>query len=269
MTFEEFAAARLRAVLRFAAVLTGDLGLAEDVVQEVLPSAQAVGRSMLTAYSTADGTVLYTTQTGFNRGVLVDVSQDWSWPAQPVTGQREIWRERVAARAGRDKPLLLSEDDSFDYTATSSSTYKTRGTLTVVCYPTPGSRGGCGYNDTNTPAGTWSQHVGLFPDRHPELGDPSPSSLAHEIAKGQWRVTRRAWLNGQRAILLTETAKGSYEPLPTLLWVNERTFLPLRMINGQGRKMWAQEDWHFLAPTKQNLANLHVTIPPGYHRSAG
>jgi RNA polymerase sigma-70 factor (sigma-E family) len=36
MTFEEWAAARLAAVLRFAAVLTGDRGLAEDVVQEVL-----------------------------------------------------------------------------------------------------------------------------------------------------------------------------------------------------------------------------------------
>ena len=36
MTFEEFAAARLPAVLRFAAVLTGERGLAEDVVQEVL-----------------------------------------------------------------------------------------------------------------------------------------------------------------------------------------------------------------------------------------
>jgi RNA polymerase sigma-70 factor (sigma-E family) len=36
LTFEEFAAARLPAVLRFAAVLTGDRSLAEDVVQEVL-----------------------------------------------------------------------------------------------------------------------------------------------------------------------------------------------------------------------------------------
>jgi DNA-directed RNA polymerase specialized sigma24 family protein len=35
VTFEEFAAARLPAVLKFAAVLTGDRGLAEDVVQEV------------------------------------------------------------------------------------------------------------------------------------------------------------------------------------------------------------------------------------------
>jgi len=36
MTFEEFAATRLPAVLRFAGVLAGDRALAEDVVQEVL-----------------------------------------------------------------------------------------------------------------------------------------------------------------------------------------------------------------------------------------
>jgi DNA-directed RNA polymerase specialized sigma24 family protein len=36
MTFEEFTVERLPAVMRFAGVLTGDRGLAEDVVQEVL-----------------------------------------------------------------------------------------------------------------------------------------------------------------------------------------------------------------------------------------
>jgi RNA polymerase sigma-70 factor (sigma-E family) len=36
MTFEEFAATRLDAVVRFATVLTNDRGLAEEVVQEVL-----------------------------------------------------------------------------------------------------------------------------------------------------------------------------------------------------------------------------------------
>ena len=56
---------------------------------------------------------------------------------------------------------------------------------------------------------------------------------------------------------------------PTLLWVNEHTFLPLRMINGQGRKIWAQDDWHCLAPTKQHLAMLREPIPPGYPRSKG
>jgi RNA polymerase sigma-70 factor (sigma-E family) len=41
MRFEEFAAAGLPAVLRFAGVLTGDRALAEDVVQEVLLRAYA------------------------------------------------------------------------------------------------------------------------------------------------------------------------------------------------------------------------------------
>jgi RNA polymerase sigma-70 factor (sigma-E family) len=41
MTFEEFAVARLPALLRYAVVLTGDRGLAEDVVQEVLARAHS------------------------------------------------------------------------------------------------------------------------------------------------------------------------------------------------------------------------------------
>ncbi|MBP2323691.1 RNA polymerase sigma-70 factor (sigma-E family) [Kibdelosporangium banguiense] len=36
MTFDEFMTARLPALLRYAAVLTGDVHLAEDIVQEVL-----------------------------------------------------------------------------------------------------------------------------------------------------------------------------------------------------------------------------------------
>ena len=36
MTFEEYAASRLDRLFRFSAVLTGDRGLAEDIVQEVL-----------------------------------------------------------------------------------------------------------------------------------------------------------------------------------------------------------------------------------------
>ena len=41
MTFEEYAAVRLPALLRYAAVLTGDRDLAQDVVQEVLTRVHA------------------------------------------------------------------------------------------------------------------------------------------------------------------------------------------------------------------------------------
>jgi RNA polymerase sigma-70 factor (sigma-E family) len=46
MTFEEFADARLPAVLRFANVLTADHALAQDVVQEVLIRAHARWRKI-------------------------------------------------------------------------------------------------------------------------------------------------------------------------------------------------------------------------------
>jgi DNA-directed RNA polymerase specialized sigma24 family protein len=46
MTFEEFAADRLPAVLRFAAVLTGDRALAEDLAQEVLIRAHSRWRKI-------------------------------------------------------------------------------------------------------------------------------------------------------------------------------------------------------------------------------
>lgn len=46
MTFEEFAVDRLPGVLRFAAVVTGDRALAEDLVQEVLIRAHARWRKI-------------------------------------------------------------------------------------------------------------------------------------------------------------------------------------------------------------------------------
>ena len=119
----------------------------------------------------------------------------------------------------------------------------------------------CGYGNTETPSGTWSLHHGRFMNPNPGLNDLRPAALAQEIAKGQWRVTGRTHLNGQQAIQLTETPAGIYQPLPTLLWVNARTYLPLRMIQGVNRPVWGQIDWYFLKPTAANLALLRVPIP--------
>ncbi len=46
MTFEEFAAERLPGLLRFAAILTGDRALAEDLAQEVLIRAHSRWRKI-------------------------------------------------------------------------------------------------------------------------------------------------------------------------------------------------------------------------------
>lgn len=74
-------------------------------------------------------------------------------------------------------------------------------------------------------------------------------------------------MSGQPAIVLTETKTGHYQPLPTVLWVNTRSFLPLRMNQGAGRSGHALLDWHYLKPTAANLELLRVPIPAGYPRS--
>jgi hypothetical protein len=228
-----------------------------------LPSAALVGKAMLTAFSAADGDILYSVQTGTNRGVVVDIYRDWSWPAQPVTGRQERYRNAFSQRTSRTAPLKLTEGDGFVYITPPADWNYTYGQLMVVCYAGTGQTG-CGYGNTETPPGTWSLHSGRFVNPHPGLNDLQPAALAREIAQGQWRVTGRTHLKGQEAIELTETPAGSYQPLPTLLWVNARTHLPLRMIQGANKPVWDQFDWYFLKPTAANLALLRVPIPAGY-----
>jgi hypothetical protein len=196
-----------------------------------------VGKAMLTAFSAANDDILYSTQTGTNRGVLVDVYRDWSWPAQAVPGQQKRWRGAFSQRISRAKPLKLTEDDGFTYTAPPASANKVYGQLTVVCYAGTGQTG-CGYGNTETPAGTWSLQHGQFVNPNPGLDDLSHAALAREIIKGLWRVTRRTRVDGQQAIELTETPARHYQPLPTLLWVNAHTYLPLRMISTARWSRW-------------------------------
>jgi RNA polymerase sigma-70 factor (sigma-E family) len=93
MTFEEFAAARLPAVLRFAGVLTGDRALAEDVVQEVLIRVHAHWSQI----GPMDRPELYV------RKMIVNEFLSW---------RRRSWR-LVPAGQGRDIDDRLCPDHAF------------------------------------------------------------------------------------------------------------------------------------------------------------
>jgi RNA polymerase sigma-70 factor (sigma-E family) len=95
MTFEEFAAARLPAVLKFAAVLTGDRGLAEDVVQEVLIRAN----SRWQAIACLDRPEAYV------RKMIVNEFLSW---------RRRSWR-LVPSGAGTDVDGRPTPDPAADY----------------------------------------------------------------------------------------------------------------------------------------------------------
>jgi hypothetical protein len=234
--------------------------------QTGLPSAASVGKAMLTAYTAANDEILYAMETGINDGVTVDVYQDWSMPAQPVTGQPERWRNQFSQRLSRTAPLKLTEDDGFDYIVPPAQANYVDGQLTVVCYSGTG-QSGCGYGNTETLPGTWAKYHGRFVNVNPGLDDLSPASLAREIAAGQWRVIGRTHLDGQLALELSETSMGSYRPLPYYLWVNAHSYLPLRMVQGAGASVSGVNTWSFLKSTPVNLNLLNVPVPSGYPRS--
>lgn len=91
MTYEEFAGARLPALLRYAVMLTGDPHLAQDLVQETMVRVQLNwGR-----VSRADA------PEGYVRRMLTNQFLDW---------RRTSWWKRVLLRADQDDAAAVSAD---------------------------------------------------------------------------------------------------------------------------------------------------------------
>jgi hypothetical protein len=235
-----------------------------------LPSAALVGKAMLTAYSAAARDIIYQREIGVVHGRVMDEYQIWDWPAQPVFGQRALERDRYAQRTPASvKALTLVEDSTVVYTIPWPATRSETLQVTDVCYP---GTGGCGWGGALTPNGTWSRASIRSAPMTSALAPGeflNPATIAHGIIAGQWRVVGRTRLGGQPAIELSETSKGKDRllPLPVLLWVNARTYLPIRCTSGVGSASVSEWDYAYLPPTPANLALLRVPIPRGYPRS--
>jgi RNA polymerase sigma-70 factor (sigma-E family) len=95
MTFEEWATGRLGAMLRFAAVLTGDRALAEDVVQEAL----------IRAHRRWEAIARLDRPEAYIRKMVVNEYLSW---------RRRSWR-LVPAGAGTDAGGQLAPDHAADH----------------------------------------------------------------------------------------------------------------------------------------------------------
>jgi hypothetical protein len=224
---------------------------------------------MLTAFNAAGDDLVYVTRDYFGSGRLIQADRTWSWPAVPSPGQVQYNRDAFSATP-RDAseataPLKLTEDDGYTTVTPQPSRYGQNelARLITVCYAGTGQTG-CGWGRFDTPAGTWSQHTAVMPyiDFTP---DPRGADLARQIARGQWRIVGHTRLRGQPAIKLAQTSSGSYQGHPVYLWVSTASYLPLRMIWGASGS--ETDNWYYLPPSKANLAQLRVPIPPGYPRS--
>lgn len=91
MTYEEFAGARLPALLRYAIMLTGDPHLAQDLVQETMVRVQLNWRRV----SRADA------PEGYVRRMLTNQYLDW---------RRTSWWKRVLLRAEPDEAASVTAD---------------------------------------------------------------------------------------------------------------------------------------------------------------
>jgi hypothetical protein len=236
-----------------------------------LPSAAPLGKAMLAAFDAASGDILYSTEVDTNKGQLVDTYQDWNWPAQPVPGQPARWRDLLYAQTVlfSGKPVLPVEDYTVSYLSPSPTATNVASRITMVCYR---AHNGCGLGNTEVRAGTWAEFGHQIPAFAVASGVGaggifSPATLAQGIAKGQWRVLRRTRLDGQPAIVLISTPSGPIGgPLPFLLWVSARTYLPVKYHAGSGEST-SSGIFAYLRPTPANMALFRVPIPRGYPRS--
>ena len=235
-----------------------------------LPAATAVAKAMLTAFGSVSGEVEYETQTDLAHGATVDVYRNWSWPAQPVPGQRQIGRTLFSGGSPACPAVKPIEDRQVAFITPAGDVGAVRGQVTMVCFRDSGQTG-CGYGHAGTPVGTWSRFTAQVYSMS-DVGTGgvfNPVTLVRGIAAGAWRVVGRTRLDGQRAIELSETGRGTdiIEPMPARLWVNAQTYLPIRLVSGAASTGMAVEDFSYLPATPANLALLRVPIPAGYPRS--
>jgi hypothetical protein len=115
---------------------------------------------------------------------------------------------------------------------------------------------------------TWGEwhHANMY------LGFPvNPAGIRRELASGSLHLIGRTTLRGRPAIELgMTTSSASRGPLRVTtahLWVDARTYLPMRELLKFSDGKQDLSDFTFLPPTAANLAKLKPVIPAGYHRS--
>jgi hypothetical protein len=229
-----------------------------------------VAKAMLTAFSAAADDIVVQRVADFYKGSPSGTTRMWNWPATPVPGKIEYTRTSYnipPVKGVGGAGMRLREDLGYTTVVPPASVYgqNAYARVIVVCYAGSG-RDACGYGRANVAPGTWWMRTGMlgYMDFTPT---PSGAELAREIARGEWRILGHTRLRGQPAIKLAETRAGHDRPLPVTLWVSTATYLPLRMVWLSGSKTGEIDNWDYLPPTKANLAQLRMPIPPGYPRS--
>jgi hypothetical protein len=213
-----------------------------------VPTPGEVRDAILTAFSGVGGDIFYNKITEIYSGKMAKwngVSQSWAYPLQPQAGQKAYVRYLVVPSSPGQ------EDDSELIWTEPSASKQGIPTKTEVIDVQYGNR-------------TWSVTSSQVAVQS-ETGDLQ--ALRDSIANGKLTVVRKTVIDGQTVLELTTRPKDSSTGSGETWWVNPTTWLPVRTLT-INRAVSIQVDYGFLPPTPANMAELKVTIPPGFTRTA-
>jgi hypothetical protein len=219
-------------------------------------AAPVVLTRLLAAIDTARGDILYTPAPG---GPLVG----GQYPAFPQPGQ-EV-HVRVGPAVGSDGKVYKDGEYSFKMPSEAAQQKY------ISNYTANLDQGGLHLSGT----ALWVDHAThTWGERHSKfiLGFAlDAAAIRADIANGQFTVVGSAKLHGQQAIELKINVPPTNEAPPHTtmerMWVNAKTYLPMREYVRMSNGHQSVFDYVFLRPTPANLAKLHPVIPAGYTRS--
>jgi hypothetical protein len=257
-------------VIRRRLVLAGLPALAGAVTAVVLAVAvissgpgstrrtvSTVRTAVLDAFARDSGDIVYSTRAIQLRNGPEMIQQAWEYPAFPVPGQQ------VRFRLFQFRNGVPEEDTESVYTEDAAA-----GQLSMSTTQGPRS---AEITDVEYATRTWSRQQSSSVLL---AGSLSPSLIRDQVASGGFTVVGEVRLQGRQAVELTWSRSHGPLTVTTILWVDARTYQPLRSIvtmRAQHRDTLLETDttqYQVLPATPANLRLLTPPIPAGFTRSA-
>jgi hypothetical protein len=222
------------------------------------PTVNGVRTAVLDAFQRFRGDVIHTTETIQPPKGPADTQQAWTYPAFPAVGQTVRFRlfDFKAGVAVEDTESIYIQNAAGKL---SQSTTQCPCSSKVI--------------DVNYATRTWSRGKSSSVLL---AGRLSPALIRDEIASGRFTVLGRVSLDGRQAVEVTWSSSHGPITVTTTLWVDARTYVPLRTVTTTRAASGARDvlletdtmDYQILPATPANLDLLKPPIPPGFTRTA-
>jgi hypothetical protein len=240
-----------------AVVVASVISSGPGATRPAIPTVPSVRTEVLDALVRDSGDIIYSTGTIQQPKGPVVTQQAWTYPAFPVPGQQVRFR---LFQLSNGVPV---EDTESVYVADTASTGLSQST-------TQGPRT-AEITDVEYATRTWSRQQSSSVLL---AGRLSPSLIRDQLARGRFTVIGPVELAGRQAVKLTWSALQGPLTVTTMLWVDARTYQPLRLVmttRAPHRDAPLETDttqYQVLPATPDNLSLLAPPIPAGFTRTA-